>query len=83
MAGGWKPVPIVAMTAHAMEGDRQRCLEAGMDDYVTKPIKPKELFAAIDRVCSSGENEGDDPEMSLLEDAQKLGERSEIGRAHV
>ena len=78
MAGGWKPVPIVAMTAHAMEGDRQRCLEAGMDDYVTKPIKPKELFAAIDRVCSSGENEGDDPEMSLLEDAQKLGERSDL-----
>ena len=49
-----------------------------MDDYVTKPIKPKELFAAIDRVCSSGENEGDDPEMSLLEDAQKLGERSDL-----
>lgn len=40
-------VPIVAMTAHAMTGDRQRCLDAGMDQYVSKPIRPRDLFAAI------------------------------------
>jgi signal transduction histidine kinase/CheY-like chemotaxis protein len=42
-------VPIVAMTAHAMKADRQRCLDAGMDDYLTKPVKPQDLYAAIER----------------------------------
>jgi two-component system, sensor histidine kinase and response regulator len=43
-----KHIPIVAMTAHAMAGDRERCLERGMDAYVSKPLRAEELLATID-----------------------------------
>ena len=49
-AGGH--VPIIAMTAHAIKGFRQRCLDAGMDDYITKPIKPQEMYRAVEAAAA-------------------------------
>ncbi len=49
--GGSHRIPIIALTAHAMAGDKQRCFDAGMDDYISKPIKTQELFAALQRIA--------------------------------
>jgi len=45
-------IPIIALTAHALKGDEERCLSAGMDSYVTKPIQPQQLFQAIESVLA-------------------------------
>ena len=55
-------VPIIAMTAHAMRGDRERCLESGMNDYVSKPISPVTLLETIRRILSpAGQRSASEP----------------------
>jgi two-component system, sensor histidine kinase and response regulator len=62
-AGTGKHIPIVAMTAHAMKGDRERCLAAGMDGYIPKPIRASELYDLL-RGINAGSSVEDEPSVA-------------------
>ena len=58
-------IPIIAMTAHALKSDEERCLSAGMDGYVSKPINTADLFATIERIVNKGDRQADDADQKL------------------
>jgi CheY-like chemotaxis protein len=71
-------IPIVAMTAHAMKGDRERCLAAGMDGYVSKPISLPKLNSEIERVLSEHPAKKLEPAINLGELRTRLDGNDEL-----
>ena len=65
--GTERRVPVIATTGHALEGDRERCLASGMDEYLTKPIQFDELFAALERVTHQSTTSRQDKTATLPE----------------
>ena len=67
-----KHIPVIAMTAHAIKGDDERCLAAGMDGYVSKPIHPEELFRLIAQLAPQPEAASVEPADSVIDRSAML-----------
>ncbi len=65
-------IPIIAMTAHAITGDREHCLEAGMDEYVSKPIDSDQLFDVIEKLTGGPGDPGNTEDVSAAMDKKML-----------
>lgn len=78
LAGTRSRVPIIAVTAHALAGERERCLEAGMNDYVAKPVSTEQLGAVIRLWTGTGRDAGEDGNLLTEGDLEVL-DREQLG----
>ncbi len=68
LPGAVSKTPVIAVTAHALEGDRQRCLDAGMDDYLTKPVSPPALLEVLSRWAPISQSDHDSAAVTALDE---------------
>jgi PAS domain S-box-containing protein len=81
MEGEARHTPIIAMTAHALHGDRQRCMDAGMDDYVSKPLDPRKVFQAIERWTQNAARTSSNNE-AHLDEPQDVGDQPDVAQPY-
>lgn len=76
-------MPIISVTAHVMKGDREKCIQAGADDYVSKPLQPSDLFGAIERCCPGASKAEPKGEVNMVDESKMLercqGDRQLLG----
>jgi two-component system, sensor histidine kinase and response regulator len=70
--GGGTHLPVVALTAHAVKGDQERCLAAGMDGYLTKPVRPQELDEILEKYVTRRIHDHGPPQVSARKTLRSL-----------